>query len=180
MNRDQKWISEILRRGSREAADRLVRAYYDEIYIFIYKQLGNREDALDLTQDSFIAALRSLPSYDSKKAGFRTWLYRVVTYKVIDTRRRFQPVAVTFEENEMFSEEDFTANIMDQELLGQVEDYIRGLDSALQEIFRLRLYGDYSFPEIATATLQPESKIKAQYYRLIQRLRKEFNIDAQA
>lgn len=178
MDRDQKWIQEILRHGSQEAADRLVRAYYDEIYIFIYKQIGNREDALDLTQDSFIAALRSLLSYDSKKARFRTWLYHVVTYKVIDARRKSKPVPVAFEENEILSEEDFTANIMDQDLLRQIEDYVRAFDPVLQEIFRLRLYGDYSFPDIAAAVSQPESKIKAQYYRLIQRLRKEFNIDA--
>lgn len=178
MNQDQKWIREILRHGSQKAADQLVRNYYDEIYIFVYRQIGNREDALDLTQDSFIAALRSLPSYDSKKAGFRTWLYHIATYKVIDARRKFKPVAVPLDEDELLLDEDFAANIVDKELLHQIEEYVRSLDPALQEIFRLRLYGDYSFPDIASATSQPESKIKAQYYRLIQWLRKEFSLNA--
>ncbi len=178
MDRDQKWIREILRRGSQEAAGRLVRNYYDEIYIFICRQLGNREDALDLTQESFIAALRSLPSYNAKKSGFRTWLYRIATYKVIDARRKFKPIVVSLEEEELLFDEDFAESFMNKELLQEIEKYVQALDPDLQEIFRLRLYGDYSFPEIALATSQPESKIKAQYYRLIQRLRKEFSFNA--
>ncbi|ADY55663.1 RNA polymerase, sigma-24 subunit, ECF subfamily [Syntrophobotulus glycolicus DSM 8271] len=179
MERDQKWIQEILRRGSQQAADQLVRSYYDEIYIFIYRQVGNREDARDLTQDSFIAALRSLPSYDEKKAGFRTWLYRLATYKVIDAKRKRKPVAVPLDEDKIFPAEDFVTKIMDKALLQQIEEYVRALDPTLQEVFRLRLYGDYSFPEIASATAEPEAKIKARYYRLLHHLRKEFNNDAQ-
>ncbi len=178
MDRDQKWIGEILRRGSQKAADQLVRAYYDEIYIFIYRQLGNREDALDLTQESFIGALRSLPSYNAKKSGFRTWLYRIATYKVIDARRKFKPVVVSLDEEELLFDEDLTESFMNKELLKKIEEYVQALDPDLQEIFRLRLYGDYSFPDIASAISQPETKIKAQYYRLIQRIRKEFSFNA--
>ena len=177
MNQDQKLIREILRRNSRKAADQLIRSYYDELYIFICRQVGSPEDALDLTQDSFIAALRSLPSYNPQKAGFRTWLYRIATHKVIDARRRIRPT-VPLDENRPLTEDDFAANIADKSLFEQIEEYIRLLDPGLQEIYRLRLYGDYSFPEIAAMTEQAESKIKAQYYRLRQRLRKEFGPNA--
>lgn len=78
-----------------EAADTLVRTYYDEIYAFVYRQVGDREDAMDLTQESFIAALRSLHTYDAQKSGFRTWLYHIVTYKVIDMRRKRRCVSVS-------------------------------------------------------------------------------------
>ena len=47
----------------------------------------------------------------------------------------------------------------------------------MQTIFRLRIYAEAPFPEIAAVTGQPESKIKAQYYRLLGRLRKEFGKD---
>ena len=60
MEQEQKWIRDIVRHGSKKAADALVRAYYDDIYTFVYRQTGNREDAMDLTQESFLAALRSL------------------------------------------------------------------------------------------------------------------------
>ena len=88
MEQEQKWIRDIVRHGSKKAADALVRAYYDDIYTFVYRQTGNREDAMDLTQESFLAALRSLHAYDAKKAGFRTWMYHIASHKVIDMRRK--------------------------------------------------------------------------------------------
>lgn len=39
MGEEQIWIRDIQRHGSRQAADQLVRAYYDEIYRFAYRQL---------------------------------------------------------------------------------------------------------------------------------------------
>ena len=37
MDRDYKLIQAILRRGSKAAAEELVRAYYDEIYAYVYR-----------------------------------------------------------------------------------------------------------------------------------------------
>lgn len=176
MDQEQKWIRSIQRLGSQTAADSLVRAYYDEIYIFICRQTNNREDALDLTQECFISALRSLHSYDPKKAGFRTWLYRIAVNKVIDMRRRFKPVLVPLEDLELSMEEDFTVRLQNKELLNQVEDFVCGTDPALQEVFRLRIYADYSFPEIAAIVGQPEAKIKAQYYRLAAQIKKNIPV----
>lgn len=174
MEQEQKWIRSILHRGSRKAADALVRSYYDEIYVYVYRQVGNREDALDLTQECFISALRSLHTYDSRKAGFRTWLYHIASCRIIDLRRKGSHILVPFEEMEIVSEEDFTQGVQNRELLTAVEDYVCRTDPAVQEVFRLRVYGGYSFPEIAQAMAQPETKIKAQYYRLAARLREEY------
>ena len=88
MERELKWVRDIVRRGSRKAADQLVREYYDDIYAFVFRQIGNREDALDVTQECFLAALRSLPFYNPQKAGLRTWLYHIASHKVIDQRRK--------------------------------------------------------------------------------------------
>ena len=41
-------------------------------------------------------------------------------------------------------------------------------------MFRLRIYGEKSFPEIAAALGEPEAAVKSRYYRLVKRLRKEF------
>lgn len=88
MEREQTWIRAIQRRNSREAAEQLIQTYYDEIYRFVYRQTGSKEDAMDLTQSVFIAVLRALPGYRAERASFRTWLYRIAANKVIDTRRK--------------------------------------------------------------------------------------------
>ena len=94
---------------------------------------------MDLTQNIFLAVLRALPSYDPKKAAFRTWLYRIAANKVIDARRRFRPSVTPLEETELSIQEDFVSQIHDRELLGRIEDYVAGLPPLLQAVFRLRL-----------------------------------------
>lgn len=174
MEQEQKWIRAIQRHDSRSAAERLVDAYYDEIYRFAYRQAGNKEDAMDLTQNIFLAVLRALPSYDRRKGGFRTWLYRVAANKAVDARRRAGPVTVPIDELDLPAAEDFAVNVQDRELLERIEAYVSGLDPGVQAVFRLHLYGEKSFPEIAAILDQSESAVKSQYYRLLGRLRKEF------
>lgn len=176
MEQDKRLIRAIIIRGSRASADTLIRKYYDEIYRFMCRQTGNQEDALDLTQDCFIAVLKSLPSYDEKKAGFRTWLYRIAMNKVIDMRRKAHPVVVPLEEEFLPEREDIANNITNQELLRQIEEWVSGLDPEIQKIYRLHIYAEQSFPEIAGVLGEKEEKIKAQYYRLMKRLRKEFQV----
>ena len=175
MEQESKWIRDIQRGGSRQAAERLVERYYDEIYIFVYRQTGHKEDAMDLTQSIFLAVLRALPTYDLKKAAFRTWLYRIAANKVIDTRRRFYPAVTPLEETELPVQEDFVSQIHDRDLLERIEDYVSGLDPTVQSVFRLRLYGERSFGEIAAALGQSEAAVKSQYYRLLGRIREEFD-----
>ncbi len=175
MEQEQKWIRDIVRHGSKKAADALVRAYYDDIYTFVYRQTGNREDAMDLTQESFLAALRSLHAYDAKKAGFRTWMYHIASHKVIDMRRKRKVQYFSIEDYDIEDEKDFIEDIQNKELLHAIEEFVRGMEPQVQEVFRLRVYGEYPFPEIAAVLSQPEAKIKAQYYRLAARIKKEIS-----
>lgn len=174
--REQKWIRAVLHHNSQEAANELVAAYYDEIYVYIYRQVGNKEDAMDLTQEGFIAMLQSLPRYNPKLAGFRTWLYHIVSHKVIDARRKARDRICSLDEMDIEPEErgDFAEAMADRELLKDIEGYVSCFEPAVQEIYRLHLYGGQSFPKISKAVGQPEAKIKAQYYRLLQKIRKEF------
>ncbi len=174
---EQKWIRAIVRRGDRSAADALVRAHYDGLYVYIWRQVGQSEDALDLTQESFIAALQSLGTYDHRKSAFRTWLYHIASHKVIDYRRRFRTATVPLPED-LPAPEDFTAIVHDRVLSAQAEELVRREDPLEQEIFRLHVYGGCTFPQIAAVTGQAEAKIKSRYYRLIARLRKELTDDA--
>ena len=174
MEQVHKWVREIQRKGSRQAAGHLIGAYYDEIYRFVYRQVGHREDAMDLTQTIFLAVLRALPPFDPGKASFRTWLYRIAANKVIDHRRRAGADMLPLEETDPPDREDFAARIQDRDLLERVELYVSALDPDAQTVYRLRLYGECTFPEIAAVLGQPEAAVKTRYYRLMARLRKEF------
>lgn len=176
MDQEAKWIRDIQRGNARSAAsaEALIEAYYDELYRFAYRQCGSKEDAMDLTQDIFLAVLRAIHSYDRKKAGFRTWLYRVAAHKAVDARRRTPPPSLPLEGLDFPGAEDFTRQVQDRAVLEQIEAYVSTLDPQLQAVFRLRLYGERTFPEIAESLGLLENTVKSQYHRLIGRLRKEF------
>lgn len=174
MSKEKRLIRKIVKHGSKQAANELVDQYYDDLYRYLYYQVSNREDALDLTQEAFIAALSSLATYDSKKAGFRTWLFRIGTYKVIDFRRKDKLPWVTLIEIDWVEADELAINLAHKELLVKINQAVSYYHPAIQEIFQLRVYGQLAFNEIAMMQNEKEEKIKAQYYRLIKKIREEF------
>lgn len=174
MDQELKWIKRIQQRRSQKDADRLVRKYYDELYVYVYRQTGNKEDALDLTQEIFISALRSIRSYRADKASFRTWLYRVATNKIIDQRRKQHPEFLDIENIQVPDEIDYLKRAEYGRLLAEIDAYVSNQDSTLERIFRLRLYRNLSFVEIGRMLQMPEATVKTKYHRLCQKIRKEF------
>lgn len=174
--REARWIRAVVRRGSQRAAERLVRARYDEIYAFVRKQCGSKEDALDLTQEIFVAALRALSSYDRRRASFRTWLYRIAANKIVDARRRAHARFTPLDEDDVPAEGDPFARIHDRALLDDIEAFVGEFDPRVQAVFRLRVYAELTFPEIAEVLGVGESTARSQFHRLAARIRKEFDL----
>ncbi|MDR0840384.1 MAG: RNA polymerase sigma factor [Christensenellaceae bacterium] len=178
MNEIESLICKIQKTGDREAADCLVRLYYDEIFRFVRKQTVNADAAFDLTQDIFIGMLRTLAHYDGKKASFRTWLYKIATNKTVDYfRSRAANLVETLpiDEVEPVDETDFTRQIEDADFAGWVCALLAALPGGTQRIFRLHVFGGYTFREIAEGLEMPEGTVKTMYYRLVNILRKEFS-----
>lgn len=75
------------REGDLSAFDELITRHREKIYMQIYYMVRNAEDALDLTQESFIRAWKSLPSFDGK-VPFLSWVRRIATNASIDLCRR--------------------------------------------------------------------------------------------
>ena len=165
---EEQWLKAIQKYKSRSAAEELIGFYYDEMYRFAYRQTNNKEDAQDLTQNIFLAMLRAISSYDPRKASFRTWLYRLAVHKAVDQRRQnSRKVNVPLDKLvvESFPAADF---------MQQIEAYVSLQNTEVQNVFRLHLYAEKTFPEIAVILECSESAVKSQYYRLLERIRKEF------
>jgi len=73
--------------GATEAYSELVRRYRDRVHTIISGMVADPEDALDLTQDTFIKAYQALGRF-RQQAGFYTWLYRIAVHRCIDYSRQ--------------------------------------------------------------------------------------------
>lgn len=73
--------------GDPAALAQLIEEYRPRIYSFVLSQLRQREDAEDVTQETFVRMVRLLGSY-SGRGEFRSWLYRIATNLCRDQQRR--------------------------------------------------------------------------------------------
>ena len=176
MENDKRWIRQIKKNGSEEAANNLVAKYYKEMYAFMYRQTLNQELSLDLTQEIFISVLKSIHTYDPKKSSFRTWLYKLASNRLIDYFRSksykdtqlFQPI----EDYDFEDDYDMTISLEYKEDVDRATTLINELDASSQQIVRLKLFGDYTFQEIAEIETIPQSTVKTKYYAALKRIRK--------
>jgi RNA polymerase sigma-70 factor (ECF subfamily) len=70
--------------------DEVVREHADRVYRLAYRLAGNRADAEDLTQETFVRVFRSLAEYTP--GTFEGWLHRITTNLFLDMVRRRQRI----------------------------------------------------------------------------------------
>ena len=87
-------------RGDADAFEQRLLEHQKNVYNLCYRMAGNPDDAMDLSQETFLRAWRCLDQYQFASA-FSTWLYRLCSNICIDflrRRRRQQTVPLTFED----------------------------------------------------------------------------------
>src|SRR5690242_3263982 len=70
--------------------DEVVREHADRVYRLAYRLSGNRADAEDLTQETFVRVFKSLAEYTP--GTFEGWLHRITTNLFLDMVRRRQRI----------------------------------------------------------------------------------------
>ena len=76
--------------GDHQAFALLVQRHQKSVYNLGYRMMGNREDAEDLTQETFLSAFKHLKKYDHRWP-FRNWLLSIAHNKSIDWLRKRRP-----------------------------------------------------------------------------------------
>lgn len=93
-DRDLDWaVVQKVQAGNVGAFNQLVEKYRQQIFSVIYNMTSNREDASDLTQETFIKAFQAIGRFRGKSSFF-TWIYRIavntaVTFLKKRNRRRY-------------------------------------------------------------------------------------------
>ena len=72
--------------GDTAAYDLLVRQYMRSAFAVAYRVLGHREDAEDVVQEAFLAALANIRSFDTTRR-FGPWLHRIVVTRGLNFRK---------------------------------------------------------------------------------------------
>lgn len=111
----------------------LIRRYQGYVQTLVGRMIPRTEDVEELVQDTFVAAYRSLASYEANKASFPTWLSRIAYYTTLHHLRDRHDTMVYLEENEalLASVSDEEANRLWEEA---PETETNLLDEALMQL----------------------------------------------
>ena len=83
---DEPLFIDKLRAGDAAAFETLIDRYSGDIYALLYRLTENAEEASDLTQDTFLRALRSIKGFRGD-SELKTWLFRIA---INESRNRFR------------------------------------------------------------------------------------------
>lgn len=75
--------------GDRQAFEQVMRNHEDRVFSVCLRILGDRERALDATQDTFLAVFRKARQFEGRSA-VGTWIYRIAVNTCYDQLRRAQ------------------------------------------------------------------------------------------
>jgi len=82
-----QWIDDACR-GDEPAAEAIFRRYSPAVFRMAASLLNNADDPEEVTQDTFVYALRNLSRYDPTRSAFQTWLFTIAISRCRNKRRR--------------------------------------------------------------------------------------------
>ncbi|MCP4664297.1 MAG: sigma-70 family RNA polymerase sigma factor [bacterium] len=138
--------------------------------------LGNREDAEEALQDSFLHAWKKAGDYQRSRSSVLTWLVLITRSRSLDRLRSQQSVSRLKAE---YSREGGTAatppqlvsRVLDRERSDRVMTAMRELPAAQRRVVELCYYGGLSQQEIAKHTSTPLGTVKTRHLLAMKKLR---------
>lgn len=187
-----KLLLERCRKGDKTALNEMVETYWDRIFSRVFGLLRNKEDAEEVTQDTFIRAQRGLANFRGD-ASFSTWLYQIATnlahnrYWFWWRRKRHASLSL----DQSLTEDDGTSlhDILPcadpnpsqlhatQELVDEVSKAMLRINAAHREILTLRNVKNLSYEEIAQSLGINVGTVKSRIARARESLRAAMGAD---
>lgn len=172
---DINFVKKILE-GKTENFTGLVKMYEDRVYGTCLKFVRNREDALDLSQETFIRIYNNLDTYKGK-SSLSTWIYRICVNTCLNFLRRKDALILT---GEIGIRED--PDSKDPERLAQEKELFDFLDKNLnksgeksRKIFLYRFFHGMPFKEIAGRLKINAGSARMDYSRTRKMLKENIN-----
>ena len=166
-------LIERFQRGDLYAFDLIVKRYKDQLLNFVFRFVGNQEEAEDIVQETFLRVYRKRHAY-KRVAKFSTWIYTIAgnlartELRRRKRRRLFSVSDMGFEDkdfeisDEAYNPEDRAHGILQEEI---IQHEIENLSPKFREVILLRDVQELSYEEISKIVKVPIGTVKSRVNR---------------
>ena len=171
------WLISECIAGNDEAVATLVRQYETGVFRLALSIVGDPAEANEITQETFIAALRALPSYQEQQS-FRAWLYKIAlnhSRSHLRKRKALERLRTTLTsifqvetQKQVLPEEAAIQN----EREASIWSTLNRLDERYRTVVILRYFHELSIAEISEVLSVNEGTIHSRLYSAREKLRK--------
>lgn len=141
----------------------LLERHERELFAYAVRLSGQRADAEDLYQDTFLAAFRAWPP--PRRGNERAWLYRIATNRAIDRERRSRRIVASVDDLALAAPE------RDDVSLADLAGAIRLLPAGQRAAFVLRKVQGLPYAEVAQALECSEQAARARVSEALKKVK---------
>ena len=158
--------------GERAAIGALYDRLAARVYRFALFRVGNRPDAEDLMQRTFLKMIEALPRYRLSGIPFEAWLFRVARNGAVDllrARRSHEPLETAVETHSTEPGPEVSAELAVE--FATVERALRSLTPEQQDVIAYRFMAELSPREVGRIMGKREGAVRALQFRALELLR---------
>lgn len=160
--------------GNAGAYRLLVNTYKDLVFSMVIRIVRNREEAEEVTQDTFLKAYHALPNFKNE-SKFSTWLFRIAYNTAISRTRKKVITTSTIDDYviENVSENSIRDNleqVEENERIEILKQTINKLQTDEQFLINLFYFNKQSIEDICQITEMSESNVKVKLHRVRKKL----------
>lgn len=164
--------------GDERALEQVYRRWSPVVFTLALRSLGDRSDAEDVTQKTFVSAWTSRGSFDPTRARLSTWIVAIAKRRIADTHEARTRIRVLQEQLQRVTRPDDLVAAPDVDLGDTllIANEIDHLEPEAQQVMRLAFFDDLTHQQIAERLGMPLGTVKSHIRRSLIRMRTRLEV----
>jgi RNA polymerase sigma-70 factor, ECF subfamily len=161
--------------GDRDALEELYLLHFDRVYSYLHLSVRNRQDAEDLTTQTFLKMLEAIGRFRWQSAPFSAWLFRIAHNLAVDHFRVRRRVLTEGDVPEDAGGEESSAEDQALDSLGKAGllELIERLSAEQRQVLTLKFLFGFVNAEVAGILGKSEGAVKSLQHRALASLEKQ-------
>lgn len=144
--------------------DQIYQDYFPDVFHYVCGLAGDRNIAEEVTQDSFVKAMKHIDRFDGQK-DIRAWLFTIAKNTYLSHCRKHNRLTSAEELQEPLTGVCFVDALLDQEQAFLIHQFLHSMAEPYKEVFTLRVFGELPYHKIGALFGKSDSWARVTFYR---------------